>query len=414
MNLELLTIGNELLLGHTVDTNATELAGHLSAEGVRVVRQVTVGDDAAAIGGAVEQALDRTGAVLTTGGLGPTKDDLTKAAVAGVLGRELVLDEVVLAQVEDRFRRIGRWPMPEINRTQAEVPVGSVPLENKWGTAPGLWIEDGERLVIMLPGVPKERRGLLHAAVIPLLRRRAAAEGSTGVIRSLVVRTTGIAEAALAERLAHLEDEVPPATLAFLPSILGVDLRLTVWDEPTEVAESLLAEKAALLEEAAGPHAYGREDADVAEVVLGRLRASGRMLSVGESCTGGLVGARLTAIPGSSDVFVGGIIAYDNDVKLGKLGVPTEVLESHGAVSEEAVRAMAIGAHQTFDTWASIAVTGIAGPGGGTPEKPVGTVWLAAAMGDEVFTKRVIFPGSRQDIRERSAQAAIDLLRRRL
>jgi len=410
VNVELVTIGTELLLGFTVDTNAAELAQGLAATGVHVVRRATVRDDGDAIRTAVDEALARTGAVITTGGLGPTRDDITKTAIAELLGRRLVLDEQLLAALEDRFRRVGRWPMPAVNRSQAEVPEGALALPNRWGTAPGLWLEDGPRLVVMLPGVPREMRGLLAESVLPRLARRT---GGTDAIRSVVVRTTGIPESALAERLAHLEDTLPPLTLAYLPAVTGVDLRLTAWQGGAD-RDVLLAQTATRLAEACGPHCYGRDGDDLAAVVLALLRAHARTLAVAESCTGGLVGARLTAIPGASDVFVGGVVAYDNRIKRGLLGVPEPVLEAHGAVSEEAACAMVSGAQRAFDAWAAIAVTGIAGPSGGTPEKPVGTVWLAAAAGERVTTRRRVFPGDREEIRQRSAQAALDLLRREL
>lgn len=408
MNLELISIGNELLLGFTVDTNATEIARRLASIGVRIVRHSSVGDDGEAITAAVRDALDRTGAVLTTGGLGPTRDDITKTTVAALFDRRLVLDENVLQALEDRFRRAGRWPMPSTNRSQAEVPEGAQPLANRWGTAPGLWIEEGERLIIMLPGVPREMRGILDESVLPRLAKRT---GGGGAIRSLVLRTSGIPESALAERLAHLEDAIPPLTLAYLPATTGVDLRLTAWDD--EAADHLEA-TAGRLEDACGPHYYGRDDDDLAGVVLARLRADGRTLAAAESCTGGLVGARLTAIPGASDVFVGGVVAYHNGAKTALLDVPEPLLEAHGAVSEETARAMAMGAQEAFDAWAAVAVTGIAGPDGGTPEKPVGTVWLSVATGERVVALRRVFPGGRDEIRQRSAQAVLDLLRRQL
>ncbi len=406
MNLELVTIGHELLLGFTVDTNAAELARRLATVGVRVVRRSTVGDDGDAIGAAVREALDRTGAVITTGGLGPTRDDITKTTIAALFERRLVLDEDVLRALEDRFRRAGRWPMPATNRSQAEVPEGTRPLSNRWGTAPGLWLEDGVRLVIMLPGVPREMRGILGESVLPRLAERT---GETGAIRSVVLRTSGIPESALAERLAHLEDAIAPLTLAYLPTTTGVDLRLTAWSNADDLEPT-----ADRLQEACGPHYYGRGEDDLAAVVLARLRADGRALATAESCTGGLVGARLTAVPGASDVLVGGIIAYDNRLKTELLGVPEPLLEAHGAVSEETARAMATGAQQALGAWAALAVTGVAGPGGGTPEKPVGTVWLAVAVGEHVVALRRVFPGGRNEIRQRAAQAVLDLLRRQL
>lgn len=412
MKLEILTIGNELLLGSTVDTNGAEVARALGEVGVRVVRCTTVADDGDAIRHAVADALRRTGGVVTTGGLGPTRDDITKKVVADLFGRSLVLDERVLAELEDRFRRHGRAPMPQSNRSQAEVPEGATVLPNRWGTAPGLWIEDEGHLVVMLPGVPREMRGLLAESVIPRLAERTGT--TVGVIRSIVLRTTGIAESALADRVAHLDDTVEPLTLAFLPSLLGVDLRFTAWHLPAPEADATLERCASRFEADLGEHCYGRGDADLAAVLIDLLRQRSWTLAVAESCTGGLVGQRVTAIPGASAVFAGGVIAYANDVKVRQLAVPEPILEAHGAVSEEAALAMARGVRDQFSTDAAIAVTGVAGPDGGTPDKPVGTVWMAALAGKEEIAKRRVFPGGRDEVRTRSAQASLDLLRRLL
>lgn len=407
MKLEVVTIGTELLLGQIVDTNAAELSRALAAAGVEVVRHTSVADRPEAIRAAVAEALDRTGWVLTTGGLGPTRDDISKIEVAKLLGKALVLDQTVLRSLEERFRRLGRT-MPPINRTQAEVPAGATVLPNPRGTAPGLWIEQDGRLVIMLPGVPSEMRGLLAEEVVPRLVQR----GSGTVVRSRTVRTTGIAESALAERVGAIEADIAPLTLAYLPSVDGVDLRVTAWGMPADEAERRLNAVAAQLRARAGEHAYGGDGADLAAVVLSELRARKARLVVAESCTGGLLSGRITAVPGASDVFIGGVVAYDNVVKSGTLDVPPELLERHGAVSEDVVRAMAAGVQRQFAVDAALAITGIAGPSGGTPEKPVGTVWLAARFGTEARALTRIFPGDRGEIRARSAQAALDLLRR--
>ena len=412
MKLEVVTIGTELLLGAALDTNALDLGTALAAAGIDVTRRTTVSDKPAAVADAVRGALERTGAALTTGGLGPTRDDLTKQAVAGLLGRPLVLDEGVLRHIEERFRRFGRKMTPS-NRVQAEIPQGAVVLPNPRGTAPGIWLEDDAgRLVIMLPGVPVEMRGLLVEQVLPRLVARALAQdGAPVVVRSRTVRTTGVPESALAERIAAIEDGLGPLTLAYLPSIAGVDLRLTAWEMPPDQADRLLREAVAKLQRELGDRTYGEESTDLAGVVLDLLRKSGRKLTVAESCTGGMLGARLTAIPGSSDVFVGGVIAYADDVKTGMLDVPRATLEQHGAVSEQTVRAMAEGAARRFGVDCALAVTGIAGPGGGTPEKPVGTVWIAAHRGSETRALQRQFLGERDEIRARSAQAALALLR---
>ncbi len=409
MKLEVVTIGTELLLGLTPDTNAAELGRALATAGVEVVRHTSVADRPEAIRAAVAEALDRTGFVITTGGLGPTRDDMTKHAVATLFGKSLRLDESILRSLEERFRRLGR-PMPAANRTQAEVPEGATVLPNPRGTAPGLWVEDqgGGRVVVMLPGVPSEMRGLLVEEVLP----RLAARASGMVVRSRTVRTTGIAESALAERVGAIEDDIAPLTLAYLPSVDGVDLRVTAWSMPEEQAERRLAATVALLRERVGEHCYGEDGTDLAATILQQLRTRKTRLAVAESCTGGLLGGRITAIPGSSEVFAGGIVAYDDAVKRAMLDVSAALLERHGAVSEEVVRAMVAGALRRFDVAAGLAVTGIAGPSGGTPEKPVGTVWLAAACGQETRALKRIFPGDRAEIRARAAQAALDLLRR--
>ena len=409
MKLEVVTIGTELLLGQILDTNAAELGRALAAAGVEVVRHSSVADRPDAIRAAVTDALARTGFVITTGGLGPTRDDMTKREVAAVFGKPLKMDATVLRSLEDRFRRLGR-PMPAVNRTQAEVPEGATVLPNPRGTAPGLWVEAQGRVVVMLPGVPSEMRGLLAEEVLP----RLAARGSGLVVRSRSVRTTGIAESALAERVGAIEDEIAPLTLAYLPSTDGVELRVTAWSLREDEADRRLAAAAAQLRERAGEHAYGEAGTDLAAVVLEQLRARKARLVVAESCTGGLLGARIMAVPGASTVFIGGVVAYDDVVKSGTLDVPPELLDRYGAVSEEVVSAMAEGVQRQFAVAAALAITGIAGPGGGTPEKPVGTVWLAARFGAETRALKRMFPGDRGEIRARSAQAALDLLRRLL
>jgi nicotinamide-nucleotide amidase len=301
--------------------------------------------------------------------------------------------------------------MPAVNRTQAEVPEGATVLPNPRGTAPGLWVEDSRgRVVVMLPGVPSEMRGLLAEEVLP----RLASRSSGAVVRSRTVRTTGIAESALAERVGAIEESIAPLTLAYLPSIEGVDLRVTAWGLREAEAERLLSTTAALLSERAGEHGYGGDGTDLAATVLEELRRRRTRLAVAESCTGGLLGARITAVPGASDVFVGGVIAYDDAVKSAALNVPSELMHTHGAVSEEVVLAMALGAQQRFAADAALAITGIAGPSGGTAAKPVGTVWLAARYGSQARALTRLFPFDRNEVRARSAQAALDLLRRLL
>jgi len=412
VKLEVLTIGTELLLGYTVDTNAAELGRALAAAGAEITRHTTVADRPEAIRASVVEALDRTGFVITTGGLGPTRDDMTKTVVADLFGKRLLLDERLLANIRARFDRMGR-PMPASDRTQAEVPEGAVILPNARGTAPGLWVEDaGGRVVVLLPGVPREMRGLLVEEVLPRIVARQG--GARRVVLSRTVRTTGVSESALAERVGPIEPDIAPLTLAYLPSVEGVDLRVTAWGLELEDAAARLTAVVARLKVAVGEHGYGEDDADLAAVLLEALRTGRHRLAVAESCTGGMVGERITNIPGASDTFIGGVVAYADVIKTAALKVPLETLEAYGAVSEETVRAMAEGAQRLFSADCTIAVTGIAGPGGGTPEKPGGTVWLAARVHTTTRALKRVLPGDRDDVRRRAAQAGLDLLRRLL
>jgi nicotinamide-nucleotide amidase len=409
MDLELLTIGTELLLGFTIDTNGAEIARALAGIGVRVVRRTSVGDTPDAIREAVGDALSRTGAVVTTGGLGPTRDDVSKNVVAELYGMPLEFDQAIWQELVARFARLGRAPAPS-NRGQAEVPRGATVLPNRWGTAPGLWFEGEPGLVIMLPGVPGEMRKLVEHEVVP----RLAGRSQGGVIRSRLVRTTGIPESALAERLGQIERDVAPLTLAYLPGFEGVDLRLSAWSLAPHDADARLAAGASLLRARAGGFAYGEGDDDLAAIVLERARSRRLRLGTAESCTGGLVGGRLTAIPGSSDVFIGGVICYSNELKTELLGVSPDLIAADGAVSESVACAMALGAIRRLGVDLAVAVTGIAGPGGGSETKPVGTVWLAAAAAEVVEARRIQIPGDRHNVRVRAAQGALALLDRRL
>lgn len=408
---ELVTIGDELLLGFTVDTNGAYLARKLAEQGMAVVRRTAVGDELGSIGSAIREALERTGAVITTGGLGPTSDDLTRDAVASVFGRELRVDEAHVAWMRERWRsRFGR-DMPESNRRQAMVPVGARKLENRHGSAPGVFIEDARGFVVLLPGVPRELRGMTDDTLLPLLLERGCA--GNDCIRSRTLRTTGIAESLVQDRLRDIRsgDGVSAPSLAYLPGVDGVDLRITM---RASASSDQLARLAEQIRGALPEHVYGEDEMDLAMVLLDMCRADGLRIAVAESCTGGLLGARLTAIPGSSDVFVGGVIAYSNEVKINELGVSAVDLGMYGAVSESVVQAMAIGAQRKFGAEVALAITGVAGPGGGTPEKPVGLVWVGMAVEGQVETRKIQSWGDRQEVRYRATQAAMDLARRHL
>jgi nicotinamide-nucleotide amidase len=414
-DVELITIGDELLLGFTIDTNGAHIARRLADQGIAVVRRASVGDDVDAIIAALGEALERTGAVITTGGLGPTSDDLTRDALARVFERELRLDQAHLDWMGERWKkRFGR-DMPESNRRQAMIPDGARKLDNKHGSAPGILIEDGHgRFVVSLPGVPRELRGMVEDTLLPLLRERGC--GADECIRSLTLRTTGIAESLLQDIVLRetKDPRLPQSQLAYLPGVDGVDLRLTIRAKSSAIADAELARAASVLRGAVGQWIYGENDDDLARVLLESCRVKRLTLAVAESCTGGLLGARLTSIPGSSDVFVGGVIAYSNDVKTRELGVGDRDLRDHGAVSEPVVRQMAEGVRKRFATDVALSITGVAGPDGGTPEKPVGLVWLGAAIGDRVESRKIQSWGDRQEIRYRAAQAAMELARRML
>jgi len=413
VQIEIVTIGDELLLGFTVDTNAAHIARELSALGIEIVHRTSVGDDAERIAAAVAEGIARTGAVITTGGLGPTADDMTRPAIAKLFGRELVLDEQIVAQIEARFHRLGSAKMPTTNIVQAMVPAGARVLVNHHGSAPGLFIDDAQgRWVVMLPGVPREMRGMMADTVLPLLRERIGKAPT--VIASRMIRMTGIGESALAERLGELGRGVDGMPVAFLPGWEGVDLRITSRGLSAADAAAQLDGAETLLREVAGPVVYGSQGDELAALVLDMCRERGLRIATAESCTGGMLGALITKIPGSSDVYVGGIIAYANEVKVSQLGVREATLAEYGAVSEQVAREMAEGAQRALGTSLGVGITGIAGPGGGSPEKPVGTVWIAVSgIGDTRSTGRV-YVGDREEVRQRATQASLDLIRRSL
>lgn len=412
--LEVVTIGDELLLGFTIDTNGAFLAQKLAEQGIAVARRTAVGDAKRAIADAVREALERTSAVVTTGGLGPTSDDCTRDAIAEVFNVDLRVDKPHLEWMQARWRkRFGR-DMPKSNQRQAMIPWGGRKLENKHGSAPGIFIEDHRGFVIALPGVPRELMGMTDDTLIPVLRDYGAGGGEC--IRSHTLRTTGVAESLLADRLERVVQSIVKdlVSVAYLPGVDGVDLRLTARSRDDVGAKESLFQAAAAIRNEVGESIYAEGSDDLARVLLANCRSRKLTIAVAESCTGGLLGARLTSVPGSSDVFVGGVIAYSNEVKVRELAVSAEVLERHGAVSEEVVREMAVGARRKFGAGLALAITGVAGPGGGTNEKPVGLIWICAALGDHVESRQIQSWGDRQEIRYRAAQAAMELARRML
>ena len=409
----IVTVGNELLYGETVDTNAAWLARSLAALGAPVVRKITVGDIAREIQAGVRAALEVADLVVVSGGLGPTSDDVTKQAVADLLGRRLELDQGLLAALRERFRARGYPQMPSLNVSQAEVPEGATVLRNPNGTAPGLAMAADARLVVLLPGVPRELRGIFDGDLRPFLADRFGARLQP--IHHHVIHTTGVAESKLAELVEPRRPaDMGPVTLAYLPDLRGVDLRLSSRGVSAAEAEAWFARIEDAIGPAVAPWRFEAESGDIVEALNAALARVGKRVAVAESCTGGLIAKRITDRPGSSEVFVGGVIAYENEVKIAALGVSADDLRLHGAVSEVVARQMALGVAERFGASAGIGITGVAGPGGGTPEKPVGTVWLAIALDGQVEARLVSLIGDREAVRERAAQEALSRLLRRV
>jgi len=406
MDATIVAIGDELLAGKTVNNNAAFISRRLAALGIGTRRQLVVGDDEAEIVSALEQARALAPLAVATGGLGPTEDDRTLAAVAGHLGLELVLHRPTLKEIERRFERRG-IKMPAVNVSQARVPAGSHVLANALGTAPGIIIEDEDFVVCLLPGVPAEMEYILEHGFIPYLEKK----GYVGErVYEKELHATGLPESAIAEKLAAVD--VPAGLhLAYLPQTAQVNLRL--WGPaPDEATFRERAKPAAdAIRAALGVHVFGEDGATLEQVVGEALAARGETLALAESCTGGLVAARITAVPGASAYFLGGLVSYANEAKVGLLGVAESTLAAHGAVSEETAREMAAGARARFGATHALAITGVAGPSGGTPEKPVGTVCFARAEAGGVASERRYFGGGREWVRLRASQHALGMLR---
>ncbi|MGH7409030.1 MAG: competence/damage-inducible protein A [Candidatus Methylomirabilales bacterium] len=410
MNVEILTVGTELLLGQIVDTNAAFIAERLAEAGIDVYFKTTVGDNPARIEAAVRPALGRAQVVLCTGGLGPTEDDLTRDVVAKVTGRPLRLNPAVLAQIQARFARRG-IPMARNNERQAQVPEGALVLENPRGTAPGLLLRvDPEQTVVLLPGVPAEMRPMLTEIVLPRLRE---VYGLKGRIRSRVLRTTGVSESKVDELLGDLWAERNP-TIALLARSGEIHVRLTAKAETEAELTHLLDGREAQVRERLGDIVFGRDEESL-EVIVGRLLLARRLtLAVAESCTGGLMGHRITNVPGSSAYFDRGVVVYSNQAKTALLGVPAALIAAKGAVSAEVAAAMAEKMREGAGVDLALAVTGIAGPTGGSPEKPVGLTYIALAHSGGVAAHEFRFFTDRDLNKQRAAQTALDLVRRHL
>jgi nicotinamide-nucleotide amidase len=409
LNAEIIAIGSEMLTPFRADTNSLWLTEQLNAMGIDVKLKTIVGDDEARLESAVRDALRRSQIIIATGGLGPTEDDITRKIFARVLNRQLILNEAILEKIRTRFARRG-MVMPEINARQALVMDGADVLINNNGTAPGMLIEEGKCTIVLLPGPPREMRPMFDTWVAPILKQRS---GELLIIRRKL-SIFGLSESRTDELAAPIYTKYtnPSTTILFKDG--QIELHLTVQASNAGEAERLLDELERPLDAVLGDFIYSHCDETLEQVAGALLKRNGFTLATAESCTGGLLAGRITDIPGSSEYFLEGAVTYSNESKMKLLGVPKKMIEDHGAVSEEVAQAMAAGIRNLAGSTFGIGITGIAGPGGGTDEKPVGLVYIAIADDANTSVKKFLFPGDRPFIRTLSVNAALDLLRRRI
>jgi nicotinamide-nucleotide amidase len=410
-----IAVGSELLTPSKLDTNSLFITEQLNLLGVDVTLKAVVGDDRDELSHVIRSVLDRVDLVILCGGLGPTDDDVTREAVASVLQRPLVEDETITARLRERFTARGyATPMPEINRRQAMVPAGAVVIENTRGSAPGLWIDHGDRSVVLLPGPPRELKPMLTALVDSRLRVRTSGEP---LVRR-VVRIVGRIESHVDEALQPLYREwataTPPIAATILAALGSIELHLSARAASREIVNTGLDEAVRRVVAVIGADVYSTDGRTLEQVVGDLLVERGLRIGAAESCTGGLITSRLTDVPGSSRYVDQSIITYSNQAKTELLGVPRELLEAHGAVSEPVGLAMANGIRVGAHTDVGIGVTGIAGPTGGTPEKPVGMVVVAAVTANEQRCRTFRFFGEREQVKFQASQAALDMVRRLL
>lgn len=407
---ELLTIGDEILYGQIVDTNSQWMSVELDKLGIKVVRKTTVGDQEDEIITAFAEAQKRADIILITGGLGPTSDDLTKPCLAKFFNCELKLHEEALVEVTEFFKSRGR-ELTEINRQQAWLPICCEKITNPIGTAPGMWFENGEKIFMSMPGVPHEMKRMMTEQVLPRLKKKY----TLPVIYHKVIRTIGQGESFLAEKIADWEKALPPhIKLAYLPSLGDVKLRLTSFGTSEEQLQQETAQLIEKLKTRIGQFIYGYDE-DPIEVVIGNmLRERKLTLAIAESCTGGYLSHLITSVAGSSDYFLGSMIPYAYEVKMRQLGVKPETLEKYGAVSEPTIIEMANIVRAKFNTDIGVATSGIAGPGGATPDKPVGTIWIAYSDKHKTVTKKLQLTKDRAINTRLSSMAVLNLIRTNL
>ena len=404
MRVELINTGSELLLGFTVNSHLNYIARKLFGIGRWLNRQTTVGDDRAEMRAVVAEALQRSDVIIITGGLGPTADDFTRNVVAGLLGRKLARDEAVAAHIGERMRKRG-IKLPDSIYVQALVPEGAQVLLNANGTAPGLAIEHESKLVLLLPGPPRELEPMFENQVLPLLHKRVGAQARPDC---RVFKVVGLAESLVEEKVAPVLADLAGIELGYCARMGEVEVRIL------SNLKSVADEAERRIRTALGDHIFGMGEDRLEEVVVGKLIAARKTIAVAESCTGGLIANRITNVSGSSEVFINGLVAYSNESKVRLLGVSEAALERHGAVSDEVAREMAEGVRARSKTDLALSTTGIAGPAGGTPEKPVGLVYIGFATSKETVVQRHMLLLNRETFKFFASQIALDLVRREL
>ena len=411
MNAEIVSIGTELLLGHTVNTNAAYLSKELAKAGVNVYYHMVVGDDRERLLATLRQAIKRSELVITTGGLGPTVDDITVEALADISKRKLVFKPQILRWIKLRFSKRG-IAFPEVNRRQAYIPEGAIAMKNPSGTAPGLILKMAKnRFLIALPGVPGEMKDITQTALVPFLKRKIK---TRSVIVSKTLKTVGLPESVVNEKVADLLKLGPEVTMGIYPHPGQVDLRITARAKDKTTAHKLIGKVETEIIRRLGKIIYGK-DKDTMEAVVGKLlKKHKKNLAIAESCTGGLVTHRITNVPGSSAYFLLGITAYSNRIKSAQLGIHSQIIKKHGAVSRKVALSLAEGTRRLAKSNIALGITGIAGPAGGTKSKPVGTVYIALTANNFQEVKKHLFLGNRQAIKLRTSQAALDMIRKYL
>lgn len=407
---ELISIGDEILYGQTLDTNSHWISSELDQLGIRVKRKVTVADTEEAILNAVKEGEQNADIILITGGLGPTKDDLTKPCLAKYFDSEMYINQEVLEQLKERYAKRGR-ELNDLNKGQAELPKKCEVVENKYGTAPGMWFEKDGKVFVSMPGVPREMHYMMTDTVLPRLQK----QFKMPIIIHQMVKTSGIPESDLAQKLENWEDNLPAAIkLAYLPGLKQVKLRLTASGTDKQFLEKIIAEEVSKLEDLVGKYIFAKEEINLAEAVGKLLQEQGKTIACAESCTGGYLSKLFTENAGSSAYFQGTVIPYHNELKVQILGVKQQTIAQFGAVSEETVTEMAENVRKLLHADLGVATSGIAGPGGGSEEKPVGTVWIALADGVKTQTKLFHFPFDREGNIDITANSVLNLVRQTL